>query len=112
MVSRLLHRIPATLPDVVEASDERRTRRDRVVDAALYVIAFAISAANVIDTWELHPPRLRPVAVVATIATVVALRWRRTHPAAVGIFVGAVAVVLAPTPFVAACRAGPAPCGR
>ena len=105
MVSRLLHRIPAALPDVVEPSGERHTRRDRAVDAALYFVAFAISAANVIDTWDLHPPWLRPAAVVATIATVVALRWRRTHPAAVGIFVGAVSVVLAPTPFVAAFNA-------
>ncbi len=105
MVSRWLHRIPSALPEVVETSDEQRTRRDRVTDAVMYFIALAISTANVIDTWELHAPWLRPVAVLATIATVVALRWRRTQAAAVGIFVGSVSVVLAPTPFVAAFNA-------
>ncbi len=83
------------LPDVVvDAPDEERGRRDRVVDAAMYLVAFAISTATLVDTWELHPPWLRPVAVVAGIATVVSLRWRRTHPGAVGIGVGAVSVVI------------------
>src|SRR4051812_35719316 len=105
MLVRPLHRLASALPDVVEVPGERRTRRDRVVDAVLYFIAFAISTANVIDTWELHPPWLRPVAILATVATVVALRWRRTHAGAVGIFVGAISVVLVPTPFVAAFNA-------
>jgi signal transduction histidine kinase len=90
------------LPDVViDAPDEERVRRDRVVDATLYLVAFAISTATLVDTWELHPPWLRPVAVVAVIATVVSLRWRRTHPAAVGIGVAAVSVLLITAPFVA-----------
>ncbi len=94
--------IPSALPDVVETSGSRRTRRDRIDDAGLYFIAFTISTANLISTWHLHPQWLRPVAVLATIATVVALRWRRTHPAAVGVFVGVVCVPLSPTPFVVA----------
>ena len=90
---------------VIDAPDEERGRRDRVVDAAMYLVAFAISAANLVDTWELHPPWLRPVAVVAVIATVVALRWRRTHPGGVGIGIAAVSVLMITAPFVAAFNA-------
>ncbi len=70
--------IRSSLPDVViDPPDEERGRRDRVVDATMYLVAFAISVATLVDTWELHPPWLRPVAVVGVIATVGALRWRR-----------------------------------
>lgn len=87
----------SALPDVViEASDEERGRRDRVVDAAVYLGAFVIGAATLAGTWEMHPPWLRVVAVVVGIATVVALHWRRTHPGAVGIGVGAVSIVILP----------------
>ena len=65
-------------------------RRDRVVDATMYVFASVVGAATLVDTWELHPPWLRVVAIVVGIATVVSLHWRRTHPGAVGIGVGAV----------------------
>jgi signal transduction histidine kinase len=90
--------LPAVVPD---PPDEERGRRDRVIDATMYLVALAISTATLVDTWELHPPWLRPVAVVAVIATVGALRWRRTHPGAVGIGVAAVSVLLITAPFVA-----------
>src|ERR687895_1612308 len=94
--------IRSALPGVViDAPDEGRGRRDRIVDAAMYLVAFGISAATLVDTWELHPPWLRPIAVVGVIATVLSLRWRRTHPAAVGIGVAAVSVLLITAPFVA-----------
>src|SRR5215218_2099649 len=85
----------SALPGVViDAPDEERGRRDRVVNAAIYLVAFAISAATLAGTWEMHPPWLRVVAVVVGIATLVSLRWRRTHPAAVGIGIGAVSLVI------------------
>jgi signal transduction histidine kinase len=59
-----------------------------------YLVAFAIAAATLATTWELHPPWLRVVAIVVGIAALVSLRWRRTHPAAVGIGVAAVATVI------------------
>src|SRR5919199_6735707 len=81
----------SALPGVVsEARGEERGRRDRVVDAAVYRGAFAIGAATLAVTWEMHPPWLRVADVVVGIATVVALHWRRSHPAAVGIGIGAV----------------------
>jgi signal transduction histidine kinase len=83
------------LPDVVIDAPERgRGRRDRIVDAVLYVVAFAIGFATLVDTWELHAPWLRPVAIVFFIAGLVALHWRRRHPAAVGIFAAAVSIVI------------------
>jgi signal transduction histidine kinase len=85
----------SALPDVVEdASDEVRGRRERVLDATAYVFAFAIGTATLVDTWELHPPWLRVVAIVVGIVALVSLRRRRTHPAAVGIGIGTVALVI------------------
>jgi signal transduction histidine kinase len=83
-----------TLPAVVDAPDEERGGRDRVVDAVMYLVAFAIGFATLVDTWELHPPWLRPVAIVFGIAGLVSLHWRRSHPAAVGIFTSAVSIVI------------------
>ncbi len=85
----------------VDDPDQERSRRDRLVDATMYLVAFTISTATLVDTWDLHPPWLRPVAVAAVIATVGSLHWRRTHPGAVGIGVGAVSVLLITAPFVA-----------
>ena len=85
-------RLRSALPGVViDDSDEERGRRDRVVDATIYLVAFAISAATLAGTWQMHPPWLRVVDVMVGIATLVSLHWRRTHPGAVGIGIGAVA---------------------
>src|SRR6476646_6385961 len=88
----------SALPGVViDAPDEERGRRDHLVDAAIYLIAFAISAASTLtDTWQMQPPWLRVVSVVVGIATLVSLHWRRTHPGAVGIGIGTVALVILP----------------
>ena len=87
--------IGSALPGVAtDARDEARGRRDRIVDAVIYLLAFAISAATLADTWALHPPWLRVVAIVVGIASLVSLHWRRTHPAAVGIGVGLVSVLI------------------
>src|SRR3954454_20995013 len=79
---------------VIDAPDEERGRRDHLVDATIYLVAFAISAATLAGTWQMHPPRLPIVDVVVGIAALVALRWRRTHPGAVGIGIGAVSLVI------------------
>src|SRR3954468_6745676 len=85
----------SALPGVViEARDEERGRRVRVVDVAVYLGAFAIGAATLAATWETHSPWLRVADVVVGIAALVSLHWRRTHPAAVGIGVGAVSLVI------------------
>jgi signal transduction histidine kinase len=92
VTQRLSGWMRSALPSVV--IDEERGRRDRIVDAAMYVVSAAIAAATLATTWELHPPWLRVVAIVVGIGTIVSLRWRRTHPAAVGIGVTAVSTVI------------------
>lgn len=95
MTGRLSGWMRSVLPDVVpDPPDEELGRRDHLVDATIYLVAFAISAATLAGTWHLHPPWLRVVAVVAGIATLVSLHWRRSHPGAVGIGVGAVSLVV------------------
>ena len=90
-------RLRSALPDVaIDAPDEERARRDHLVDATIYLVAFAISAFTLADAWQMLPPWLRVVSVVVGIATLVSLHWRRTHPGAVGIGVGAVALVILP----------------
>src|SRR3954468_7830668 len=85
----------SALPGVViDAPDEERGRRARGVDATLYVVGFGISAGTLAGTWQTHPPWLRVVDVVAGIGALVSLHWRRTHPGAVGIGVGAVSLVI------------------
>jgi signal transduction histidine kinase len=84
----------STVPDVVEARDEERGPRDRVVDAAVILGALAMGAAVLAGTWASLPPWLRVVNVVVGIPTIVSLRGRRTHPAAVAIGVGAVSLVV------------------
>src|SRR3954447_24275177 len=79
---------------LIATPPEGRGRPERVVDAAIYLGAFAISAATLAGTWQMHPPWLRIVDVVVGIATLVALHWRRTHPAAVGTGIGAVSLVI------------------
>src|SRR3954464_8840948 len=92
-------RLRSALRGVVnDAPDEERGRRDRVVDATIYLVAFAISAVTLAGSWHMQPPWLRVVGVVVGIATLVSLHWRRTHPGAVGIGVGAVSLWVPPAP--------------
>jgi signal transduction histidine kinase len=97
--ARLTHRLSgwmrSALPGVViDVPGKERRRRDRVVDATIYLVAFAISAATLAATWQMHPPWMRVVEIVVGIATLVSLRWRRTHPATVGIGIGLVSLVI------------------
>src|SRR2546423_457631 len=72
-------RLRSALPGVViDDSDEERGRRDRVVDATIYLVAFAISAGTLANTWQMHPPWLRVVAVVVRVATPRSLPSRRS----------------------------------
>src|SRR3954467_9252154 len=55
----------SALPDVViDAPDEERARRDHLVDATIYLVAFAISVFTLADAWQMLPPWVRVVSVV------------------------------------------------
>jgi signal transduction histidine kinase len=79
---------------VIDAPEDGHGRRDRLVDAAMYLVSFVIATATLADTWKEHPPWLRAVAIVVGFAALGSLHWRRTHPAAVGIGVGTLALVI------------------
>jgi len=92
--SELPRWLRSALPaDLIGADDEDRRRRDRLVDGAMYLFAFVGGAQTLAETWELHPPWLRVAALVTGIVVLVSLRWRRTHPAAVGILAAATAMI-------------------
>src|ERR1044072_7690869 len=83
---------------LIDGRDEDRPRRDLLVDAAMFLIAFAISAFALAQPWAQHPGWLRVVEVAIGLAALASLRWRRTHPAAVGIFTAAVSIVIIAAP--------------
>ena len=84
-----------TLPGaLIDAREEDRGRRDRVVDAAMYVVAFAIGAVALAETWTLHPSWLRGADPAIGLAALAALHWRRTHAAAVGVLTAAASVAI------------------
>ncbi len=85
------------LPAVVlDAPDDVRGRRDRLVDAVVLLFALVVGAATMQDAWAEHPPWLRVVAIVVGLASCAALRWRRSHPAELGIALGILALGILP----------------
>jgi signal transduction histidine kinase len=79
---------------LIDGPEEDHRRRDRVVDAAMYVIAFAISAVALADSWTLHSAWSRVAEVVVGLMTLAALHWRRSHPAAVGVVTAVASIAL------------------
>src|SRR4051812_12112111 len=93
--ARFTGRVRAALPGVLDAPPHAaRGRRARIAGAAASLFAFTVATATLTDAWEQPPAWLRPVAIVVGIAALVSLRWRRTHPGAVGIGIGTVALVI------------------
>jgi signal transduction histidine kinase len=84
-VSALRNWTRTALPPVVD--DAPGTRR--ALNAAVYLFAFAVAFATLVDTWESHPGWLRPISIAVGVAGLISLRWRRTHTAAVAIVLAA-----------------------
>ncbi len=59
----------------------------------MYLFAFAGGAVALGGTWMQHPGWLLVAELVMGLAAVGALHWRRSHPAAVGLFAVAVSIV-------------------
>ena len=84
-----------SLPGVlIDGREEDHRRRDRVVGAAMYLIAIAISVIALGDTWTVHPAWSRAPEVAFGLVTLAALHWRRSHPATIGIATAAASIVL------------------
>ena len=89
----LARRMRSALPAVViDAHAQDGGRRDRVVDATMYVFAL-LGAVALADTGNAHPSWSRVLDFAIGLVAVAALRWRRSHPGAVGLFTAAASIV-------------------
>jgi signal transduction histidine kinase len=86
----------ALLPgELRDDPDGRRSARDWIVDALLYLIAFGIGIAVLADNWDEHGDVMLIVDVVLGVASLIALWWRRSHPGTVGVVTAAASIVSA-----------------
>lgn len=84
----------ALLPGALrEQPDGRRSARDWLVDILMLVIAVALGLVILLDTWSEHGQALALVDIALGIVALVALWWRRSHPAAVGVLTTALSVI-------------------
>jgi len=92
----------ALLPGALrEHPDGRRSARDWFVDIVMLVIAVVIGVLLLMDTWSEHGEAMTFADIALGIVAVVALWWRRSHPAAIGVLATAASVI-------SAAAAGPA----
>lgn len=86
----------ALLPGAMRAApDTRRSARDWVVDVTMFVVALALGAAILGDSWDGHSKAAIVVDVLAGTGACVALWWRRSHPVAIAAVTGVLGMFLA-----------------
>jgi signal transduction histidine kinase len=86
----------ALLPgELRDDPDGRRSARDWVVDALMYLIALGIGIGILADTWDDHGDVMLLVDIVFGVASLIALWWRRSHPGTVGVLTAAASIVSA-----------------
>lgn len=73
--------------------DGRRSKRDRMVDVIMAIVAIGISALVLGETWDEHSTAMAVVDLALGVLAFVALRWRRSHPGEVGVLTAALSVV-------------------
>ena len=84
----------ALLPGALrENPDGRRSARDWLVDLLMLVIAVAVGMLILLDTWSHHGQAMALVDIALGVVALVALWWRRSHPAAVGVLTTAASVL-------------------
>ncbi len=74
--------LPGELRD---APDGRRSARDWVVDATMYVLAVGIGALVLADSWDEHSSLLLVVDIALGVGCLGLLWWRRSHPDELGV---------------------------
>ena len=86
----------ALLPSALRAAPHgRRSARDWFVDVAMFLLALAIGAAVLQDTWHSHNEPAAIVDLLLGTVACVALWWRRRHPVAVAAGTGLLAICFA-----------------
>jgi hypothetical protein len=73
----------------------RRSVRDWIVDVTMFVLALGIGALVLQDTWSDHSDLQAALDIALGAVAALSLWWRRSHPAAVGAFAGALSLVSA-----------------
>src|SRR6476469_1837428 len=76
-----------------EASDGRRSARDWIVDLWMLLIAFANGTALLASTWDEHSGVGYVLDIALGALALPALWFRRSHPTAVGVGTGLLAIV-------------------
>jgi signal transduction histidine kinase len=76
-------------------ADGRRSARDWVVDAVMYVVAAGVSTLVLAETWADHSSLAIAVDLALGAVAFVALWFRRSHPMAVGVVAGVASMVSA-----------------
>jgi signal transduction histidine kinase len=71
--------------DFLQTSDVRRSARDWLVDAFLFVLAIAIGVLGLVDTWHDHNAVAAGLDIALGAIAILALWWRREHPLAVAL---------------------------
>jgi signal transduction histidine kinase len=80
---------------MLEEPRGRRSVRDWIVDLAMFALALGIGALVLQDTWSDHSDLQAVLDIVLGVTAAMSLWWRRSHPAAVGAFAGALSLVSA-----------------
>ncbi|MEA2223769.1 MAG: hypothetical protein QOH83_2145, partial [Solirubrobacteraceae bacterium] len=84
----------ALLPGALRDNpDGRRSARDWLVDIGMLVIALGVGLFVLLDSWSEHGKVMALVDVALGVVALVALWWRRSHPAAVGVLTAAASVI-------------------
>src|SRR3954451_18833685 len=79
---------------LIDAREGDRKRRERVVDAAMYLVALNGRGIGVADTWTQQAAWVGLANVAVGLAALAALHWRRTQPETVGLWITAASVVI------------------
>ncbi|MDX6677558.1 MAG: hypothetical protein QOE31_1610 [Solirubrobacteraceae bacterium] len=84
----------ALLPGALrENPDGRRSARDWLVDILMLLIAVGVGLFVLLDSWSEHGQAMALVDIALGVVSLVALWWRRSHPAAVGVLTAAASVI-------------------
>jgi signal transduction histidine kinase len=78
---------------MLEEPRGRRSVRDWIVDLTMFVLALGIGVLVLQDTWSDHNDFQAVVDIVLGVIAALSLWWRRSHPAAVGVFAGTLSLV-------------------
>ena len=84
----------ALLPGALrENPDGRRSARDWLVDLLMLLIAIGVGLFVLLYSWSEHGQAMAFVDIALGVVSLVALWWRRSHPAAVGVLTAAASVI-------------------